>query len=76
MLQTIKKLLLGIINDIDAGNSNIAVDHTIVVSLAQTMNVRVKQGGSWVTPKKVFVKQGGTWHEASKILANSNGTWK
>lgn len=56
--------------------SNIAADHTIVVSLAQTMNVRVKQGGSWVTPKKVLVKQSGTWQEASKILAKSNGTWK
>ncbi len=56
--------------------SNIAADHTIVVSLAQTMNMRVKQGGSWVTPKKVLVKQSGTWHETSKILAKSNGTWK
>lgn len=56
--------------------SNIAADHTIVVSLAQTMNVRVKQGGSWVTPKKVLVKQSGTWQEASKILAKNNGTWK
>lgn len=39
------------------------------------MPVRVKDGGSWVTPSKVLVKDGGVWKEATKILAKDGGIW-
>lgn len=42
---------------------------------APDIPVRVKQTGSWVTPKKIFVKQSGTWSEASGIKAKSGGSW-
>lgn len=56
--------------------SNISADHTVTVSAASTMPFRVKQNGTWVTPRKVFAKSGGTWHEVRKVLVKDNGTWK
>ncbi len=58
--------------------SNITADHTIVVSASGgvTLPIRVKQGGVWVTPRKVFVKSGGMWVQTSTIKVKDGGTWK
>lgn len=57
--------------------SNITADHTIVVSVSgtQSLNVRVKQNGAWITPSKVLVKQNGTWQQATKVMGKTNGSW-
>lgn len=39
-------------------------------------NVRVKQNGVWVTPRKLLVKQNGSWVESTAIKVKDNGTWK
>lgn len=54
------------------GDTTIAV----VIGTSFVMPFRVKQGGTWSTPKKMFVKQNGIWKNATKILVKNNGTWK
>lgn len=56
--------------------SNVTANHTIVLSDAsvQTIPVRVKQNGSWVTARKVLVKQNGSWVEGT-IKVKQNGNW-
>lgn len=57
--------------------SNITADHAIVVSPSggTSINIRVKQNGTWITPSKVYVKQSGTWQQATKVLGKTNGSW-
>ena len=53
--------------------AEIVVDYT---EPSGPTNVRVKQNGVWVTPRKLLVKQNGSWVEATKILAKDGGSWK
>lgn len=50
--------------------------YLFVKSSGQSLNVRVKQNGSWVTPTKILVKSNGSWVEARSIKVKDNGTWK
>jgi len=50
--------------------------YLFVKSSGQSLNVRVKQNGAWVTPTKVLVKSNGSWVEAQSIKVKDNGTWK
>ena len=58
--------------------ANVQTNHTILVASSggQTLPIRVKSNGSWVTAQKVFVKQNGTWQQATKVLVKDNGIWK
>jgi len=58
--------------------TNVQTNHTILVASSggQTLPIRVKSNGSWVTAQKVFVKQNGSWVQATKVLVKDNGTWK
>lgn len=57
-------------------NQTLPSVYLFVKSSGQSLNVRVKQNGSWVTPTKILVKNNGSWVEASKLLVKDNGTWK
>ena len=54
--------------------ADVTINYTAPTPTGPT-NVRVKQNGSWVTPRKIMVKQNGTWTEASSIKVKSGGSW-
>ena len=51
--------------------TNVAVDHTIVVTVAGP-KMYVKQGGTWVTVTKAYRKVSGTWQEVALTDAFSS----
>lgn len=57
--------------------TNIVADHSIVISsISQSLPLRIKQNGQWITPQKLFVKQNGSWVQSTTIKVKNNGTWK
>lgn len=63
------------VNGVVYNLTNVSADHTILVTLAASLPIRVKVNGTWVTPTKLLVKQNGTWVQSSNIKVKNNNTW-
>jgi hypothetical protein len=40
-----------------------------------TINLSIKNGGSWIKPKDIWIKNGGSWAKAKGVWIKNGGSW-